>query len=142
MFKVNDRNTTTRCETCSKLTMKTQKRCSDVFIVNVEHIWHLVLVFLLSKLVSAIFYQISFFFFSFSNDSSSNTVFFISSKKLFSFSRYPNFCEFSLPFNRFKMTYGSGIFTSWIGLHKFTDKIFGVTQNRYILHHQIWSDNT
>ena len=43
------------------------------------------------KLVSAIFYQISIFP---PNDSPSKTVkmFFISSKKLFSFSRYSNFC--------------------------------------------------
>ena len=40
MFKVDNRNTRTRCEICSKLTMKTQERrhCSGVFIVNFEHI--------------------------------------------------------------------------------------------------------
>ena len=51
MFKVNNRDTETRCEICSKLTMKTLEpphlRRSDVFIVNFEHISHLVLVFLL-----------------------------------------------------------------------------------------------
>ena len=39
--KVNDRNTRTRCEICSELTIKTPKRrhwCrSGVFIVNFEH---------------------------------------------------------------------------------------------------------
>ena len=39
MFKVNNRNTRTRCEICSKLTIKTPER-------NSEHISHLVLVFL------------------------------------------------------------------------------------------------
>ena len=54
MFKVNNRNTRTKCEICSKLTIKTPERChwrrSDVFIVNFEHISHLVLVFLLLAL--------------------------------------------------------------------------------------------
>ena len=54
MFKVNNRNTRTRCEICSKLTIKTPERrhwrSSDVFIVNFEHITHLVLVFLLLTL--------------------------------------------------------------------------------------------
>ena len=40
MFKVNNRNTRTRCETCSKL----------FFILNFEHISHLILVFLLLTL--------------------------------------------------------------------------------------------
>ena len=51
MFKVNNRNARTRCEICSKLTIKTPERrqwChSGVFIVNFEHISHLVLTFLL-----------------------------------------------------------------------------------------------
>ena len=45
MVKVNNRNTRTRCEICSKLTIKTpewrqwcQQRRSGVFIVNFEHI--------------------------------------------------------------------------------------------------------
>ena len=42
MFKVNNRNTRTRCEICSKLTInmpeRRQWRCSGIFIVNVEHI--------------------------------------------------------------------------------------------------------
>ena len=47
-------NTTTRCEISSKLTIKTPKRRhwrrSDVFIVDFEHISHLVLLFLLLTL--------------------------------------------------------------------------------------------
>ena len=54
MFKVNNRNTRTRCEICSKLTIKIperrQWRHSGIFIVNFEHISHLVLVFLLLTL--------------------------------------------------------------------------------------------
>ena len=51
LLKVNGRNTRTRCEICSKLTIKTLKRQqwtrSGVFTVNFEHISHLALVFLL-----------------------------------------------------------------------------------------------
>ena len=51
LIKVNNRYTRTRCEICSKLTIKTPERCqqhrSGVFIVNFEHISHFVLVFLL-----------------------------------------------------------------------------------------------
>ena len=49
LLKVNYRKTRTRCEICSKLTIKLPERrhCSGVFIVNFEHISHLVLVFLL-----------------------------------------------------------------------------------------------
>ena len=51
LFKVNDRNISKMCEICSKLTIKTVKRNrSDVFIVNLEHILHLFLVFLLLTL--------------------------------------------------------------------------------------------
>ena len=50
MFKVNNRNTRARCEICSKLTIKTPERRHGVFIVNFEHISHLVLVFLLLTL--------------------------------------------------------------------------------------------
>ena len=50
LFKVNNRNTRTRCEICSKLTIKTperrQWRRSGIFIGNFEHISHLVLVFI------------------------------------------------------------------------------------------------
>ena len=44
LFKVNNRITRTRCEICSKLTIKIS---FDVFIVNFEHISRLVLLFLL-----------------------------------------------------------------------------------------------
>ena len=51
MFKVNNRNTRTMFEICSKLTIKTPERRywrrSGVFIVNFEHISHVALVFLL-----------------------------------------------------------------------------------------------
>ena len=54
MFKVNNRNTKARCETCSNSTIKTTERLhwrrSGVFIVNFEHISHLALVFLLLTL--------------------------------------------------------------------------------------------
>ena len=42
IFKLNNRNTRTRCEICSKLTIKTLERRhwprSGVFFVNFEHI--------------------------------------------------------------------------------------------------------
>ena len=48
MLKVNNRSTKARCGICSKLTIKTPERrqwhLSGVFIVNFEHISHLVLV--------------------------------------------------------------------------------------------------
>ena len=51
LLKVNNRNIRTRCEICSKLTIKTPERrhwrLSGVFIVNFKHISHLVLLFLL-----------------------------------------------------------------------------------------------
>ena len=54
MNPFNNRNTRTRCEICSKLTIKTPKqrhwRRSGVFIVNFEHISHLAPVFLLLTL--------------------------------------------------------------------------------------------
>ena len=54
LFKVNNRNTRTSCEICSKLKIKTPERShwrrSGVFIVEFEHISHLVLVFLLLTL--------------------------------------------------------------------------------------------
>ena len=57
MFKVNNKNARASCEICSKLKMKTTERRhwrhwrrSGVFIVNFEHISHLVLVFLLLTL--------------------------------------------------------------------------------------------
>ena len=49
LFKVNNRNTRTKCEICSKLTTKIQERGqwhrSGIFMVNFEHISHLVLRF-------------------------------------------------------------------------------------------------
>ena len=48
-LKVNNRNTRTRCEISSKLTIKTPD-CSGVFMVNFKHILHLVLVLLLLAL--------------------------------------------------------------------------------------------
>ena len=54
LFKVNNRNIRTRCEIYSKITIKTPEGCqwrhSGVFIVNSEHISHLVLMFLLLTL--------------------------------------------------------------------------------------------
>ena len=54
MVNVNNRNTRTRCEICSKLIIKAPERCqwlrSGVFIVNFEHISHVVLMFLLLTL--------------------------------------------------------------------------------------------
>ena len=54
LHTVNIRNTRTKCKICSKLTLKTPERRhwrrSGVFIVNFEHISHLVLVFLLLTL--------------------------------------------------------------------------------------------
>ena len=54
LLKVNNRNTRLMCEICSKLNIKTPERRhwrrSGVFIVNLEHISHLVLVFLLFTL--------------------------------------------------------------------------------------------
>ena len=54
IFKVNNRNTRTRCEICSKLTIKIPERRywrrSGIFIVNFDHISYLVVVFLLLTL--------------------------------------------------------------------------------------------
>ena len=53
-LKVKNRNTRTRCEICEKLILKTPERRywgrSSVFLVNFEHISHLVLMFLLKNL--------------------------------------------------------------------------------------------
>ena len=52
MFKVNNRNSRTRCELCSKLTIKITERLHDVVLVSLlitlKHISHLVLVFILN----------------------------------------------------------------------------------------------
>ena len=57
MFKVNNKDTRTRCEMCSKLTMKTpEQNETTVFIVNFEYISHLFLefqLFILNKLMLA-----------------------------------------------------------------------------------------
>ena len=55
MFKSNNRNTRTRSEICSKLTINTperrhRRRSSGVFIVIFEYLSHLILVFLLLTL--------------------------------------------------------------------------------------------
>ena len=49
LLKINTMNTRIRCEICSKLTIKTSER-RQAFIVNFEHISHLILVFLLLTL--------------------------------------------------------------------------------------------
>ena len=47
LVKVNNRNTRTRREKCSKLAIKTpEQHRSGIFIVKFEHIPHFVLVFL------------------------------------------------------------------------------------------------
>ena len=52
MFKVNNRNSRTRCELCLKLTIKIPERRHDVVLVSLlitlKHISHLVLVFILN----------------------------------------------------------------------------------------------
>ena len=54
LIQINNRKTRARCEKCSKLTIKRPKRRQwrrfGVFIVNFEHISHLVLEFLLLPL--------------------------------------------------------------------------------------------
>ena len=54
LLKVNNRNTRARCEICSDLTIKRSQRRQwrrfGVFIVNFEHVLHLVLLFLLLTL--------------------------------------------------------------------------------------------
>ena len=59
LFKVSNRNIGKRCEICSKLRINTSEQSrwqrSDVFIVNFEHISHLILVLLLLTLNSYTF---------------------------------------------------------------------------------------
>ena len=54
LVKVNHRNARTRCEICSKLTIKTlerrQWRCSGALVVNFQPVSYLVLMFLLLTL--------------------------------------------------------------------------------------------
>ena len=84
MFKVNHRNTRTRCEICSKLTINTPERRhwrrSGIFIVYFEHFSHLVLVFLLltlSKQMPAGILEIRLYIycFNFQYDASSLIIF-------------------------------------------------------------------
>ena len=62
MLKVNNRNTRTRREISSKLTIKTPERGhwrrSGVFIFNFEYIPHLVLMFLLLTLAGNVTNQL------------------------------------------------------------------------------------
>ena len=55
-------------------------------------------------------------------------MFFTSSKKLFSFSRYSNFCNFYSSFSHFpdpkEKIEVEKFMMSWIGLHKFAGAIF------------------
>ena len=87
MFKVNNGNTRTRCEICSKLTIKTperrQRRGSGVFI-NFEHISQLVLLFLLLTLRKrsfriGLFWFLVFRFFTYSK-SKRSSIWFLSRK--------------------------------------------------------------
>ena len=55
-------------------------------------------------------------------------VFLVSSQKLFSFWSYLNFCNFFSSFPHFPDTNGKWNNLSWIGLHKFTDAVFEITQ--------------
>ena len=52
LLKVNNRKNRTRCEICSNLTIKAPERRprSGVFIVNLEHVSHLALAFVLLTL--------------------------------------------------------------------------------------------
>ena len=63
MFKVNNRNTRTRCEICSKLTITTLEqlhwRRSGVFIVNFKHISHLGVSIVNCELVNAGWVRVS-----------------------------------------------------------------------------------
>ena len=56
LLKVNKRNTRTRCEICSELTIKIPERRqwlrSSIFIVNFEYISHLVLVFYFEHVIA------------------------------------------------------------------------------------------
>ena len=64
-------------------------------------------------------------------------VFFISSKKLFSFWKYSNFCNFFPSFPHFPDKKGQveveQFVMSWIGLHKFADTIFEITQQPFYI---------
>ena len=59
-------------------------------------------------------------------------MFFISSKRLYLFSRYSNFCNFVPSFPHLPDPKGQvdveQFIMPWIDLHKFADVIFGITQ--------------
>ena len=59
LIKASNRSTNKKCETCSKLTIKTSERCpwrqSRAFIFNLEHISPIFLVLLLLTLTSKYF---------------------------------------------------------------------------------------
>ena len=61
LFKISSRNTTKKCEICSKLTIKTVERRSGVFIATFEHILHLFLVLLLFSMNREMFVGQFFF---------------------------------------------------------------------------------
>ena len=71
---------------------------------------------------------------------------FISSKKLFSFSTYSNFCNFFLSFPQFPDSNREMkvelIKMPWIGLRNFADVIFWNKQKPLYIQHQTWSGNT
>ena len=83
LFKLNYRNTRTRCEICSNLT-KTPEQRQCLYVK-----WNHSDVFL--KVVSAIFYQVLVFHRMIALQKLSK-MFFLSSKKFFSFLRYLSFC--------------------------------------------------
>ena len=88
------------------------------------------------KLVSAIFCQ----FLNFSpNDSPSKNIkmFFISSKKLLFFSRYPHFCKFFLSIPTFQIEKDKWKWW-WIGLHWFADLVFRITQKPLYITSSNW----
>ena len=88
LFKVNNRNTRTRCKIFSKLTIKTPERCnsrrSAVFIIKFEHIPHLFLIFLLLTLIKgSVRYIFAGLFFKSKGDHTGKNAFYFTSKALF-----------------------------------------------------------
>ena len=90
MFKVNNRNARTRCQICSKLTIKTSER---------RH-WRRFGVFTVKACVRYFFIKFLVFH-QLIAPQKLWKVFFISTKKHFSFSRYSNFCNFFSSFPHF-----------------------------------------
>ena len=70
---------------------------------------------------------------------------FISSKKLFLFSRYSTVWTFFASFPHFPGSKGKlkveQLMMSWIGLHKVINVIFGITQKLLYITHETWSGN-